>query len=238
MTWNKAEYQWYHFGVHRRSPNSSTTRSVRMLSRHARGPEGHGCPLTEELGHDRRLVEEVPGRVPVDRAPPAAGWGRSTFGPRASGPSAHWARTWTACRSTSARSNPTSTSWSTRFCTCDGCHRWTTVPDRHHDRGPDRLRRQVAGGQPRRAGQEDRSAISLRMTTRENIGFGIDQTHVRPARRRHAAVPHPPEHRRLLHRVTAGVLRRTVVDAVFDQRPARGRCRPRATATCRAWTRP
>ena len=168
-----------------RSPNSSSTRSCACCRAPTRR-RSTGCPLADVLGEDgRRLVEEVPGRVPDDQAPPAAGWGdhplsdHGRAGHRITGQGhgrgvLRRVRVRTQLRLHHRRGAAHAAAVDRR----------ATDPDRDDDRGPDRVRRQVAGRQSRRTRPQGRLDTRSASRTRENIGYGIDEQHVRPARRR------------------------------------------------------
>ena len=110
---------------------------------------------------------------------------------------------------------------------------------RHGDRRSDRLRRRVVRRATPRRPTRSPTSISLRMSTRENIGYGIDQ-----AMFDRLVAQMPPE---LIPQNIDGlflegplvVLLPRARSTTCSCRPPRDACRPRrVTATCRASTRP
>ena len=105
------------------------------------------------------------------------------------------------------------------------------------DRGPDRLRRQVAGRQPRRPRRKI-DTYSLRIRTRENIGFGIDAGHVRPTDGRRCPTTSSPRTSTATPSSHAGLLRLTGVDACFTHDLDEEDVPPTARPSLRAGRRP
>ena len=78
------------------------------------------------------------------------------------------------------------------------------------------VRRPVAAGRPARP-RPAADSTRCGSSTRDNVGFGIDAAHVRPHAAHGPESSRPPEHRRLLHRGAAAVLRHAPsIEAVFE----------------------